>query len=201
MANVYLGRHGDAVDTKGKFHGMKDVPLTTKGVEEARKLAQSFIDLKIPFKKIVASPLSRTADTAEIVSEATGLPVEYCKELLPLDLGAYVGKSTGTYQDDVRYYLQHPDERIPNGGTVNEWAKPYINYANKDLFDGTDDNIIYITHGRNILLTKADIKLGNNLNYDNLWLADNNTSTEHGGYAIANGDEKRFEIINPKKTV
>ena len=201
MANVYLVRHGDAVGTKGKFHGMKDTPLTTKGVNEARDVAQTLIDTKIPFKKIIASPLSRTADTAEIISEATGLPVEYRKELYPLDLGAYVGKSTDEYQDDIRQLILHPKEQIPNGSSVSEWANNYIPFANKYLFDGTDDNYIFVTHGRNILLTKADIKLGNNPRWDENWLANNDVSTEHGGYAIANGDEGKFDIISPKKTV
>jgi len=201
MANVYLVRHGDAVGSKGKFHGMKDTPLTSKGVNEAQSLAKTLADSGVEFKKIYASPLSRTSDTAEIISEATGLPVEYRKELYPLDLGAYVGKSTDEYKDDVKNLILHPDESIPNGGSVSQWAKSYIPFANKFLYDGSDDNVIFVTHGRNILLTKADIKLGNNTRFDNNWLANNDVSTEHGGYAIANGDENKFEIVTPKQTV
>jgi len=201
VANVYLVRHGDAVGTKGKFHGMKDTPLTTKGVQEAQQLAETLSKSGINFKKIYSSPLSRTADTAEIISEATGLPVEYRKELYPLDLGAYVGKSTDEYKEDVKNLILNPNEPIPNGGSVSQWAKSYIPFANKFLYDGSDDNVIFVTHGRNILLTKADIKLGNNERFDNKWLANNDVSTEHGGYAIANGDENKFDIITPKQSV
>lgn len=200
MANVYLVRHGDAVGTKGKFHGMKDVPLTKEGVNEAVNIGDKLAKSGIKFKKIFTSPLSRTRDTADIISEATGLPVEHRNELLPLDLGEYVGKSTDVYNEDVKHFLKNPKEQIPNGGTVDKWAKNYIPFANSHLYDGTDDNYIYVTHGRNILLTKADMKLGNNYRYDNDFLSKNDISTEHGGYAIANGDRNYFKIINPKKT-
>jgi probable phosphoglycerate mutase len=200
MANIYLVRHGDAVGTKGKFHGMKDVPLTKEGVDEAVHIGDKLSKSGIQFKKIFASPLSRTRDTAEIISEATGLPVELRHELLPLDLGEYVGKSTDTYKEDVQHYLKNPKEQIPNGGTVDGWAKNYIPFTNHFLFDKTDDNYIFVTHGRNILLTKADMKLGNNYKYDNDFLAKNDISTEHGGYAVANGDRNQFQIVNPRKT-
>lgn len=200
MANVFLVRHGDAVGTKGKFHGLKDVPLTQEGVNEAVHIGSKLANSGIKFKKIFSSPLSRTRDTAEIISEATGLPVEHRNELLPLDLGEYVGKSTETYKDDVKHFLENPKEQIPNGGTVDKWAKNYIPFANTHLYDGTDDNYIYVTHGRNILLTKADMKLGNNYKYDHDFLAKNDISTEHGGFAVANGDKNFFKIVNPKKT-
>lgn len=201
MASVYLVRHGDAEGTKGKFHGMKDNPLTAQGVNEAISVSKKLANSGIKFKKIFASPLSRTTDTADIISDELGLPVEKRKELLPLDLGLYVGKSTNDYQDDVRHYMQNPKEQIPNGGTVDKWAKSYIPFANKYIYDGTDDNYIFVTHGRNIILTKADMNLGNNLRYDNMVLADNDTSTQHGGYAVADGNNNSFKIFSPKKTV
>jgi probable phosphoglycerate mutase len=200
MANVYLVRHGDAKGTKGKFHGLKDVPLTKEGVDEAVAIGDKLAKSKVDFKKIFTSPLSRTRDTADIISEATGLQVESRNELLPLDLGEYVGKSTDTYQEDVQHFLKNPKEQIPNGGTVDEWAKKYIPFANKFLYDKTDDNYIFVTHGRNILLTKADMKLGNNYKYDNDFLSKTDISTEHGGYAVANGDKNQFAIVNARKT-
>jgi len=200
MSTIYLVRHGDAVGTEGKFHGLKDNPLTKEGVNEAMDIAKTLRETKIPFKKIFSSPLSRTMDTASFISDELGIPIEPRKELLPLDLGAYVGKKISDHEDDVRHYLMHPNERIINGEKVNDWAHRYIPFANKYLYDGTDDHHIFVTHGRNILLTKADMKLGNNLNYDNKFLAENGTSTKHGGYAVANGDDNSFKIVTPKKT-
>ncbi len=200
MANVYLVRHGDAVGSEGKFHGMKDTPLTTKGVNQATHVASTLANSGKDFKKIYTSPLSRTRDTADIISEAVGSPVEARKELLPLDLGEFVGKPTNTYNEHVKHYLDNPKEQIPNGGTVDGWAKNYIPFINKLLYDGSDDNHIVVTHGRNIILTKADMKLGNNHRYDNQLLAENDKSTEHGGYAIANGNNNTFRIVTPKKT-
>lgn len=199
MARVFLVRHGDAVGTTGKFHGLKDNPLTDKGVNEAIDVAKKLGKTGLNFRKIYTSPLSRTRDTAHIISDELGIPVEERKELLPLDLGEYVGKPTEIYKDDVQHYMQHPKEQIPNGGTVDKWAKSYIPFANKHIYDGTDDNDIFVTHGRNIVLTKADMKLGNNPRYDNMVLADNDKSTQHGGYAVADGNSNSFKIVDSKK--
>lgn len=197
---VILARHGDAVGTKGKFHGMVDTPLVPAGKQEASDLA----DHLKPFGAtgIIASPLSRTMETAQIIGSKLGLPVQSSKALLPLNLGAFVGRPTDQKNvDALKQYLANPNEKIPGGESINQWAQRFIPFFNQYFFDDkSPGTIIMVTHGRNILLAKADVKEGNNLKYDNTLLLDTDKSTEHGGFALATPPNK-VEIITPKQVI
>jgi hypothetical protein len=61
--------------------------------------------------------------------------------------------------------------------------------------------VVFVTHGRNIVLTKAHIKTkGRAPAFDKNILLNNEQSTEHGGYAIAEPPDK-FSIETPKKVM
>jgi broad specificity phosphatase PhoE len=65
---IYLIRHGQ------KEHQMGDPVLTSLGVEQANKTGRYFVGKNI--EVIVASPRTRTQQTARIIGENIGLPVE-----------------------------------------------------------------------------------------------------------------------------
>ena len=69
---IYVVRHGEtewnAID---KVLGRTDIPLNAKGIEQARKLADSLKDLKIDV--FLCSPLTRARQTADAISDATGI--------------------------------------------------------------------------------------------------------------------------------
>lgn len=190
-----LARHGDAVGTKGKLHGLQDDPMTSAGRREIYHLATE-LQAYHP-QAIVYSPLSRTRDSAQILSRELGIPAHPAKALLPLDLGHLVGKSTTQYADYVRHYLSHPDDPIPGGGTVNAWARAYLPFFERYLTHPNTGTIIFMTHGRNIVLSKAYLESGQPAPaFDKATLVNNQESTEHGGYAVATPGQ--FEVVTPK---
>jgi broad specificity phosphatase PhoE len=195
---IVLGRHGDAANTKGKFHGLKDEPLTSSGRQEAYALAK---ELKQYHAEIIYySPLSRCRDTAKILSTELGLPMKAAPPLKPLDSGKFVGKPIDSHIKEFKYYLNNPSEKIPGGQSVNDWAKQYLPFFEQYLRSKSKDTVIFVTHGRNIILSDAYMKKGNLApDFDKHTLADNKKTTEHGGYAIA--DKNHFEIIDAKATV
>jgi len=68
--NVYLMRHGIAQPKDDPKIGSDDErELTKKGAKKARKAAKGLRALKIPFDRIITSPLSRARETAEIVAK------------------------------------------------------------------------------------------------------------------------------------
>ncbi|HTM10769.1 MAG TPA: phosphohistidine phosphatase SixA [Verrucomicrobiae bacterium] len=68
--NVYLMRHGVAqAKDDPKVHSDEERELTKKGAKKTRKVAKGLRALKIPFDRIVTSPLARARETAEIVAE------------------------------------------------------------------------------------------------------------------------------------
>jgi probable phosphoglycerate mutase len=76
MPLIYLLRHGETIwNVEGRLQGQKDSPLTLRGFSQARAVAgllRDLIDDPSAFT-VVASPLSRTWQTAVIVSQSLGL--------------------------------------------------------------------------------------------------------------------------------
>lgn len=197
MSRILLVRHGDAVNGKGHFHGITNEPLTAAGKQEAGEVA-SKLEQYNP-TKVVSSPVKRAVQSADIIGKYLNIPVEKADELDPLDLGEYVGKSVDDHTSEVKQYLEHPDRTIPGGESVNQWAMHYLPKLHQDLNDGNDSShIIYLTHGRNIILSKAYQQAGSDpkrFDRNTLVSSNNNKSTEHGGYAII--DKDGFELKNP----
>ena len=75
MHSIYFARHGETVwNVENKICGMTDSPLTEKGRQQARELGRKVKESGVHIDEILYSPLSRAADTAKAVAEATGLP-------------------------------------------------------------------------------------------------------------------------------
>lgn len=193
---VILVRHGDAVGTKGKFHGLVDNPLTESGRREAETTANHLKDEGI--EQIYSSPMVRALDTAKIIGDKLKIPVQTDKALLPWDLGSYVGKPVDSqYLEKVKHHIRNSNSKVPSGQSFDKFAGRYIPFINKLLNDKSKKTVAVVTHGRNILLTKAEQKTGiDNNRFEKSVMLDNDKSTEHGGYAIADGT--RFSLKTPK---
>lgn len=73
MTTLHFVRHGETDwNRQGRFQGIQDVPLNAEGRRQARHLASSWGEKA---EVLVASPLSRARETAEILGEALGLPL------------------------------------------------------------------------------------------------------------------------------
>jgi phosphohistidine phosphatase len=84
--NIYLMRHGIAVAADQPGIESDDTrPLTPKGIKRMRRAARGLRRLKPPFDALLASPLLRARQTAEIVADALGLEaqLEEIYELAP----------------------------------------------------------------------------------------------------------------------
>jgi broad specificity phosphatase PhoE len=75
MKHLYFTRHGQSVMNKsGLFSGRTDTPLNDEGKDQARQAGASLKGISID--TIVASPMSRTIETAQIIAEIIGFPIE-----------------------------------------------------------------------------------------------------------------------------
>jgi broad specificity phosphatase PhoE/ribonuclease HI len=87
---THLLRHGQTEHTpERRFSGRNDLPLSRIGRMEAEDAAERLAGLGID--AIVASPLVRTRETAEIVADVLGVPVEFDDDLVELDFGDIEG--------------------------------------------------------------------------------------------------------------
>jgi len=101
---VFL-RHGESIgNAQARWQGQSDYPLTEKGRAQAQALAERWKSEGATFDLIIASPLGRTKETAEIIASALGVPVEYD----PILLERHIGEMEGLTADEVRKRPQPP---------------------------------------------------------------------------------------------
>ena len=92
MHTLYFTRHGETVwNVENKICGMTDSPLTERGRQQARELGEAVKVSGVHIDEILYSPLSRAADTAMAIAEATGLPARCEPRLREQCFGKYEG--------------------------------------------------------------------------------------------------------------
>lgn len=116
---LYLIRHGEtALNVKGCYYGRTDAVLSEKGISQARYLKE--ILKEVSFDYIVASPLVRAYNTAQIVMEEREQEIFGDRRLMEQDFGIFEGM---TYKEIQNTYPKELDAwneefstyRIPKG--------------------------------------------------------------------------------------
>ncbi|MBI3169916.1 MAG: histidine phosphatase family protein [Chloroflexi bacterium] len=108
--NITLLRHGESVgNAESRWQGQADFPLTDRGRAQAQALAERWKREKMKFDFVIASPLSRARETAEIIASKLGLMVEFEPLWLERDNGEFAGLTA----HEVRQNFEHPDFTTP----------------------------------------------------------------------------------------
>jgi broad specificity phosphatase PhoE len=101
---VFL-RHGESIgNAQSRWQGQSDYALTEKGRLQAQALAARWNAEGVKFDLIIASPLVRARETAEIVSTALEAPVELDSILME----SHIGEMEGLTAEEVRRRPQPP---------------------------------------------------------------------------------------------
>jgi broad specificity phosphatase PhoE len=94
---LWLIRHGESQgNLERRVQGWADYPLTDLGRWQAARLAERLAQ-EGPIHELVASPLQRAAETAQIISLALDLPVRFDARLKEYNFGLL----TGLTPDDI----------------------------------------------------------------------------------------------------
>ena len=94
-----LLRHGESVgNAQARWQGQSDYPLTERGRAQARALAERWESEAVRFDLVIASPLVRARETAEIVAAALDVKVE----LDPIWMERDIGEMEGLTIEEVR---------------------------------------------------------------------------------------------------
>lgn len=90
--HITVLRHGESVgNAESRWQGQADYPLTDTGRAQARALAKRWKYERMKFDLVIASPLERTRETAEIVASALNLNIEFEPLWLERDNGEFSG--------------------------------------------------------------------------------------------------------------
>ena len=140
--HLYLIRHGETEwSLSGQHTGRTDIPLTSRGEDEARELVPRLKG--IPFAKVLTSPLQRARKTCELAGLGAEAVLE--PDLMEWDYGAYEGKRS------VEIHKLRTDWNVfrdgcPDGETpaqVTDRADRLISHLRS-----LDGNIALFSHGQ-----------------------------------------------------
>ena len=120
MTTVYFVRHGEATGNANlTFQGVTDNPLTPKGREQGKLLQKRFAP--VAYDRILASPLSRAKETAQILNEGHPCVVEIEPLLMEIDGGVLEGEPFATipqnYPEELDRYQNHHLDFVGKGAT------------------------------------------------------------------------------------
>lgn len=88
MGKLYFTRHGQTIwNVENKVCGATDIALTDLGHEQAIALGEKIKGM--PIDEILASPLMRARDTAQHISEISGIPMRVEELLREQNFGKY----------------------------------------------------------------------------------------------------------------
>ena len=88
---LYCVRHGESVyNAEGRIQGRLNVPLSELGRRQSAAAAAALAGLSVD--ALYASPLRRAMETAEIIADALGLPIQTDLRLMEIDVGVFQDK-------------------------------------------------------------------------------------------------------------
>lgn len=141
----YFVRHGESEGNAARiFTGRSDSPLTARGREQAVTVADALAD--VPFDRIVATPLSRSLDTALVIARRRRMPVEVERDLIEID----VGSRTGVPFDEVRGLPAWRDDGFvswPGGETLEQVLERALRAIRRLARETPGGRILVIGHG------------------------------------------------------
>ena len=122
MTTLFLVRHGQASFPASTIAGrLPGVALSTPGRTQVHELAQQ-LDT-VPIRAVYTSPLQRTQETADILTERLQLPAITDDNFNELDYGTWTGKTYHELDADPAWTLfnrRRSLARIPGGESMLE---------------------------------------------------------------------------------
>ena len=167
MNKLVLLRHGQSQwNLENRFTGWKDVPLTDKGIKEAKNAGNLIKKNNIQFDKIFSSVLERANKTAELaIKEADMHQLFENKNLIytrdqslnERDYGDLVGLNKAETaekfgKEQVQIWRRSYDTPPPNGESlkdvVNRVSPYFINQIQPLIIN--EKNILIVAHGNSL---------------------------------------------------
>jgi probable phosphoglycerate mutase len=142
MTDLYLVRHGETDWNRARrIQGLTDIPLNDTGREQAR-LTGTLLTRR-PIARVVASPLGRARETAQIIARELGLPDPELREaLVERNYGDAEGLSF--HEVDVRFPR---DVEVPGRETRDAVTARVIPALQTLAAEYPGEAIVVVSHG------------------------------------------------------
>ncbi len=159
MSRLVLIRHGESQwNLENRFTGWVDVPLSPKGIEEAKAAGQKLADFK--FDRAFSSVLARANETLRLVLETIGqttIPIEKDKALNERMYGELQGlnkaETAKKFGDEqVKIWRRSYDVRPPGGESLKDTAERVLPYYESRIkpYVLKGETILIAAHGNSL---------------------------------------------------
>ncbi len=183
--HLFLLRHGRSLGNENGFlQGQQDIPLTDEGRSQAQLLAERWIEDDIHFDLILTSPLSRAAETAEIIAAKLGSPVENDALLMERNVGSLSGAPVGKDEQLIDQRLMASPYRSLGGDGEGDWEL-FLRAGQVllNLMKRNPGNYLIVSHGGLLnQLTHAILGLPPQARYKGVGFKLDNTAFSHFVY-------------------
>jgi probable phosphoglycerate mutase len=157
MATVLLARHGETDwNRERRWQGHTDRPLTPRGREQARALAERLVGTAL--EAVYASDLERARETAAAVAERQGLTVRTMPELREVDVGSWAGltksEAETRFPEAFRRW-QQGHTGWEDGETYEEMSERVIEAIRRIAADHPEGPVLVVSHGGSIRAVHA----------------------------------------------
>ncbi len=148
---IYFIRHGETIltpDRKFSGSGEPNPPLTVTGLAQAGLVAEEIFKLKPEI--LIASPLKRTTQTAEVISERLGLPIIFDEAWYECDFGLWDGMSIDevahTYPIEYKAWLASSAYAPPEGESYDALGWRVDEAIDKLVAKYPGKRVVVVTH-------------------------------------------------------
>ncbi|MCL6610537.1 MAG: alpha-ribazole phosphatase [Peptococcaceae bacterium] len=148
---VFLIRHGETLwNTEMRFQGHVDVPLSEKGMEQARALAVRLSAHKI--SAVYSSDLGRAVETARRIAEPRGLEVITLPALREMNFGLWEGLTfkeiREKYGETIRQWWANPlGMNVPGGESLSDLVARVIPAVREIVEKHRGEKVAVVCHG------------------------------------------------------
>lgn len=195
MLRIYFIRHGETVwNTQQIFQGRSNSPLTTKGIEQAKKLSKYLKDIE--FNRIYSSPQGRAIQTTNLILANRSFHINHLHELQEIGMGKVEGlpkeQFIDTYPNEYHNFWHNAPEYNPtpyNGENYQEVLNRVNCGLNKLINENNDGNILVVSHG---VALKAVFNI---INKKDVCEFSNQAVPQNTSVTIVEYDKKEFKIV------
>lgn len=143
---LILVRHGESeANIQGILQGQSPGALTAKGRAQAQKLADRL--RQVPFDLIISSDLQRASETARMIAETTGVPLELSPQLREWNVGRFDGRPPAYFLAAMRRVTPPSDFKPPGGESQRELARRAASFLNQLVEIYPTQTILLCSHG------------------------------------------------------
>jgi 2,3-bisphosphoglycerate-dependent phosphoglycerate mutase len=146
---IILLRHGESIGNVEGFHqGQVDFDLTPRGVAQVKALLRRWKRETVTFDLVIASPLKRASQTAELIAQALQVTLQFDPDWMERDVGLLGGLRPEEAEEVApRPPFMHPYQAVGETGESQWELYLRAGRAVQNLLKNPPGRYLVVSHG------------------------------------------------------